>query len=319
MTLQVDSPQQGSALEGQGESVNPGDGKWATGRFQVTPAGPDQLPFSVLFGGFELTHATLSLSKLRVDLGPEGFLEADGSLELDKPEEVPIEMTLRLEEGDLAAISEELGLPPKRLSGRLSLQARLSGRLRAGEPLLAGLTGDVSLSAHNGNIGKEAPLLVALTQATEGLNPFANRDSIHFESMEATLELDRGRVLTDDFELEGPVRMRLSGWADYGRPSREIEGILGVFLFRRWDQILGSLPVVKSFIPGSDKGLVGAYFEVSGKLGEPKLTSLPVKSLTEELPDILTTPLKAIRSLLMTKRPKTKRWDGPRPGLPESQ
>jgi len=303
--------------EREEEVASPVEGRWAAGRFQVSPTQPDQLPFASLFGGFEFTGGTLSLSGLQVDLGPSGLLQGYGRLELDRSEEVPIEMALQLEEGDLAAIAEALSMPPKIVSGELSLRARLSGSLLAGQPLLTGLTGNASLSARDGTLGRELPLLMALAQATASFNPFS-REAIRFEAIEATLDLDRGRVATDDFELEGPVRMLLSGWADYGRPSREVDGILGVFLFRQWDQVLGNLPLVKSFLPGSDKGLVGAYFEIGGEVGEPKLTSLPAKSLADELPNVLSTPLEVIRSLFMTKKPKSKRWDGPRPGLPES-
>jgi hypothetical protein len=87
-----------------------------------------------------------------------------------------------------------------------------------------------------------------------------------------------------------------------------MEGVLGVFLFRGAGTLMETLPLVKVILPGSEKGLVGAYFNVSGEVGEPVLLALPGKSLAEDLPGVLSAPLKILQALL---------GDGDTPSIPE--
>jgi hypothetical protein len=293
--------------------VSLGEGSWAAGRFEVTPTESGQDLFSAMLGHFELSGSTLRLSKVRADLSPSGALRAAGSLDLDQPGEIPIEVTLHLAEADITALSETLGWPQLLVSGRLSLQARVSGPLHEEVSPLSDLTGDVSATARDGTIRKELPVVVAMARATEAFNRFASRDSLQFETIQTTLSLDRGRISTDDFRMESPLRVLASGWVDLGRPSQEIEAVVGVFLFRQANQVLGNLPVVSILIPGSDRGLVGAYFELSGQWNDPLVTSLPMKSLAEGLPDVLKTPLKMIQSMLTPGKRKTGPGDEPRP------
>jgi len=58
---------------------------------------------------------------------------------------------------------------------------------------------------------------------------------------------------------------------------------------------------------------VGAYFELSGQWNDPQVTSLPMKSLAEGLPDVLKTPLKMIQSILTPGKRKTEPADQPHP------
>jgi hypothetical protein len=311
LVLELRPARQEADTEGAPISLN--EGSWAAGRFEVTPREPEQSPVSAALGHFELSGSTLRLSQVRADLSPSGSLKAAGSLDLNQPGEIPIEVTLHIVEGDITGLSGTLGWPQLLVSGRLSLRARLSGALHEGIPPLSDLTGDITATARNGTIQKELPVVVAMAQATEGFNRLASRDSLQFETVQATLSLDRGRISTDDFRMESPLRVLASGWADLGRPSQEIEAVVGVFLFRQANQVLGNLPVVHILIPGSDSGLVGAYFELSGQWNDPLVTSLPMKSLAEGLPDVLKTPLKMIQSILTPGKRKTEPADQPHP------
>ena len=47
------------------------------------------------------------------------------------------------------------------------------------------------------------------------------------------------------------------------------------------DLLLGEIPVVNLLLPGSDRGLIGAYFEITGPVADPQVRAMPVKSLAE--------------------------------------
>jgi len=141
------------------------------------------------------------------------------------------------------------------------------------------------------------PLLLRLSRASEGYNPFADADELDYESMTATIGLDRGRLSTEDFELEGPLRVFATGRIDTRRTPVDIRAVVGIFLFRAPNQVLETLPLVRSFLPGSDRGLIGTYFDVKGPIAEPEVEALAMKTLMSGVPDAIKAPFKMLRLL----------------------
>jgi hypothetical protein len=76
-----------------------------------------------------------------------------------------------------------------------------------------------------------------------------------------------------------------------------IRAVVGIFLFRKPNQILENLPVLRFFLPGSDRGLIGTYFEVNGPINEPDVEALPLQSLMTGVPSAIKAPFKALRFL----------------------
>jgi hypothetical protein len=72
---------------------------------------------------------------------------------------------------------------------------------------------------------------------------------------------------------------------------------VGIFLFRTSGQILGTLPLVRSFLPGSERGLIGAYFEVKGPVDEPDVEALPLQTLMSNVPSAIKAPFKVLQFL----------------------
>ncbi|MEE8581856.1 MAG: AsmA-like C-terminal region-containing protein [Myxococcota bacterium] len=276
----------------------PSSSKWASGRFSIGAVDRGPLAFRTLEGRFAATGSVLSLAAIRAELDPTGSLRGYARLALDRPEVVGINMNLQLEDGDMSRLAGVLGFPRDFSTGLVAVEGSLVGELEPGRPLLSGLEGFVSVKARDGELRQRLPLLVALANATEGFNPFSDRDSVHYEAIETVLHFDRGRVSTDQFTIEGPMRIFASGHIDVDSTPARLEAVVGVFLLRQADLVLGNLPIIRSLIPGSNKGLVGAYFEVSGSLEDPEVTTLPAKTLVEGMPSIVKAPLKVLQFLL---------------------
>ena len=141
-------------------------------------------------------------------------------------------------------------------------------------------------------------MIVAIAAASDGFNPFASRLSLHYETIEGELHIQDGRMFVRQFELEGPIRVYASGSLAFGDAPHELDGVVGVFLFQRSRALLGKVPLVSLVVPGSDKGMVGAYFALDGSLEEPDVSTMKMKSLQEQLPDIITKPFELFHSLL---------------------
>jgi hypothetical protein len=289
--------------------------EWASGRFRVSPAEGDSLGFTSFSGHFALRLSTLLLSEVRAELEPTGWLEGHAAIELDQPEQFSPALSLHLVDGDLSRLFGTFGLPPELATGRLKLAGSLEGVVHPGTPVLSNLAGFASLVAVDGELRKKLPLVLAMAQATEGFNPFAAREAVSFETIESVLRFEGGIVSTEEFMLEGPMRVFASGELDLSQSSGQVDAVVGVFLFRQADRVLGNLPLVKNLI--SDKGMVGAYFELTGPLEDPKAKALPGKTLSESMPSVIKAPFKVLQFLLAPPRRQGRmEEDGDADGAP---
>ncbi len=273
--------------------------KWASGRFRIPEVNMSGLVFRDIRGFFLLQGQTLELHQIRSDLKPSGKLLGSADFNLGYPEHVPTESRFSIVSGDVESIGPTIGFSPGYATGRLHLSAELKGALRPQTPLLADLAGQFRVDARDGELQtNELPLLIEIAHASEGYNEYAQRDSIAFESIKSTLKVEDGRISTDDFKLEGPVRIYVSGTIDATRPPNEIIGVLGLFFFRGAGQIMERIPLVKAILPGSEKGLVGAYYQVDGTFDRPHVELLRGKSFAEDLPDVLLAPYALLNTVL---------------------
>ena len=101
------------------------------------------------------------------------------------------------------------------------------------------------------------------------------------------------------FFLRGTVVDGSNARADIDTNPRPvtIRAVVGIFLFRKPNQLLDSLPVLKYFLPGSERGLIGTYFRVDGPLAEPEVDALPLQSLMSGVPSAIKAPFRALRFL----------------------
>ena len=114
---------------------------------------------------------------------------------------------------------------------------------------------------------------------------------------QTTIISDFSALFGADFEIEGPLRVFANAAIDTNEKPGRIKAVVGIFLFRGPNQILETLPLVRSFLPGSERGLVGAYFEVKGGLSEPSVEALPMATLASAVPSAIKAPFKVLRLL----------------------
>lgn len=284
----------------------PGDegSSWFKGRVQVGAAPEGPLGFRELSGELSAAASTLHLSQVAIELDSGGRIQGDLALNLDSAGSVGTRSTFKLVDGDVSRLSGLFGAPRDLATGTVNLHGTLEGPVAPEQSLLAELVGDVSLHAEEGELRQRIPMVVAVATATEGFNPFSARESVRYETVDASFQLDRGAVRCEGFELEGPMRVFASGDLELGEEST-IDAVVGVFLFRQADRMLGRLPLVKNLI--SDKGLVGAYFGVRGPFDDPEVRTLPGKTLAESMPNVVKAPFKVLEFLLSPRDPEEPR------------
>ena len=299
-----ENPNASSAPESiASESPNPeptseaADLRWGSARFEVEFRPRPRLPFRSATGFARLEGSRLIGNDIDVELEPEGKAALRVSLDLAEPEFVDLDLSFAITGARFEGMSEFVALPPDLTTGRVGATGSLSGPIRPDTTFIAELDGRVRIEAEEGRILTSLPLLLRLGKATEGYNPFANADELQYESMTGTLNLEHGRLQVEDFEIEGPLRVYANVRLDTNRRPARIRAVVGIFLFRSGGEILGNLPLLRSFLPGSDRGLIGAYFKVKGPVDSPDVEALPLKTLMSSVPDAIKAPFKALRFL----------------------
>lgn len=283
-------------------------GPWGRGRFRLEP-GPEEepgqedepmRPLSRMSGEFTLSESSVRLSGVEVTVSSNAHIAADIAVDLGDENVLPVALQGRLDDADFAEVGPAIGLPERFVTGRVEVDADIVGHLERGQNLYAGLTGTIRASARDGKIRQNVPIAVKIATATDGFNPFAKSDKLKYQTIETELALEDGRLTANRLELEGPVRIYATGTLDFARPPQEIDAVVGVFLFQRIRELLGMVPLVNLVVPGSDKGMVGAYFRVRGPWDDPDVDAMKLKSFKEELPDIITAPVDFIQWLWKT-------------------
>jgi hypothetical protein len=213
-------------------------------------------------------------------LRPRGDLAGTVDLDLSKPDAVPFRARVELAGGSLSDLMYDVKLDGAAARGTTEADADLTGELRIGVPLLAGLQGTADLRLRDGEINKRMNVLFSIAQASDTLNPFRSRETIPFEKIDAPLALAGGIARTEAFSLQGPaLRMVGTGQVDLVRPPNATEAVIGIFYFRALDRVIGIVPLLNRMLLGPDDNLVSTYFAVSGPWADPAASLIPTKSI----------------------------------------
>ena len=289
----------GTSEQGVSDSSGstPNSDRWGSGRFELEFRPRPRLPFQRAVGFFRLDGFNLVGNEIEIELAPVGQAALRAGVDLRDPDSIGLDLSFAITEASFDGLSEFVALPPELVSGDVGATGSLSGLVRPNTSFIAELDGRVRVEAKDGRIKTSLPLLLRLGKASEGYNPFANADELQYESMTGTIELEHGRLSIEDFEIEGPLRVFANARLDTNRKPADIRAVVGIFLFRTSGQILGNLPLVRSFLPGSERGLIGAYFEVEGPVNEPRVEALPLQTLMSSVPSAIKAPFKVLRFL----------------------
>jgi len=271
--------------------------RWGSGEVEIEFRPRPHLPFARATGWFRLDAARFVARDVEIALAPQGTIETRGAVGLEAPDSIGLDLSFALTDGRFESLSEFIALPPHLITGGLGATGTLAGRVRPDAPFIAELDGQVRAEAKSGRVALTVPLLLRLSKATEGYNPFANEHEVDYETMAATIAFEHGHLDSQDFVIEGPLRVYAKARIDTNPRPVGIRAVVGIFLFRAPNQILSNLPILRSLLPGSERGLVGAYFEVDGPIGEPRIEALPLATFLTAVPSAIKTPMKVLQYL----------------------
>ncbi len=297
LTLAPPPPVEDPAADAQRRKEARARNRWADGRFEMSFRPRPSLPFERATGVLRFEGSKLFLDDVDLEVQNRGSIAARFALDLDAPDTVGFDTSFALMEGRLEEIGPFVALPADLATGSIDASGTLRGRVRPNANFIEELAGRVRADARDGKVETSLPLMFRLAKATEGYNPFAGENELQFETMGGSFVIDRGAISVQDFEIEGPLRVFARADIDTVAAPAEIRAVVGIFLFRKPNALLESLPLVRSFLPGSELGLIGTYFEVDGPIAEPDIEAMPLQSLMTSVPDVIKAPFKVLRQL----------------------
>ena len=271
--------------------------RWGQARFEAEFRPRRWLPFEHATGLLRFEGTRVFFDDLDVRVVERGTFAARMQLDLDRDDSVGFDTSFALTEGELTQIGPFVALPQDLTRGDIEASGSLTGRLRPGQGFISELTGNVRADARNGNVRLSLPLLLRLAKATEGYNPNASEGELTYETMGGSFAIDHGTLSVQDFEIEGPLRVFAQAELNTNERPVPIRGVVGIFLFRKPNAILENLPIIRSFLPGSERGLIGTYFEVKGPVGDPEVEAMPLETLMTGVPEVIKAPFKVLRQL----------------------
>lgn len=121
--------------------------------------------------------------------------------------------------------------------------------------------------------------LLNVSQLIAGKLPDMNTDGMPFTLMEGSLRILDGRARTEDMRVNSEA-MNLSIIGDQSLVDSRIDFNLGVMPLRTVDKVITSIPIAGWILAGDNKALLTAHFKIEGTSDNPKVTPVPIGSVS---------------------------------------
>jgi autotransporter translocation and assembly factor TamB len=164
----------------------------------------------------------------------------------------------------------------QRLTGRLTVTGTLQGEGEA-EAFLRSLNGAIRLSLENGRIGEAGLLprvlsLLNIRGLTEGSEANAPGRGTPYRRASADVTVAGGFARTQNLLLEAPAASA-SAVGSLSLIDATLNADVAVRPLQNLDRFLAKIPFADWLLGGKEKGLIIAYYKVTGTLSKPEMTA----------------------------------------------
>lgn len=122
--------------------------------------------------------------------------------------------------------------------------------------------------------------LLNISQIFAGNLPDMNKEGMPFSLLDGSLQIEAGLIQTEDLKITSEA-MNLSAVGSQKFSDDSLNFTLGVMPLRTVDKIITSIPIAGWVLAGSDKALITAQFKIEGTSAEPKVTPIPIDSVSK--------------------------------------
>lgn len=196
----------------------------------------------------------------------------------------PLKISGHAEEIDASILHQKLfekrGLVSGLLRGDFYIEGD-PGNGRFWQEAKGGIHGQIS----NGTLRKFHGLakmfsLLNVSQIFAGKLPDMDKEGMPFSLLEGSVQINAGQATTKDLKITSEA-MNLSAVGTHNLVDDTIDFTLGVKPLRTVDKIITSIPIAGWILAGEEKALITAHFKIEGTSESPRVTAIPIDSVSK--------------------------------------
>ena len=288
-------------------SLDPPAQPWLSGRFTFDATRLGRWHVRGATGRVVANGARLDLPGTTLEFGPGGQIQGRVGIDLGVADTLPFSAEAQFAGVDLLNVWRAADFERGALGGTLYGGGAIEGQLRPGLNPLGDARGLLALHARDGRIHRKIPIMVAIALASNEFNPFADREELPYQAIDAVARVKKGKLVFDNLQLHAPtLRMGATGKGGVV-PPYSLEGVLGLFFFPGLDSLIDRVPILNRVILGRNGNFVGAYFTVTGAWDKPEASLIPIQTiatgpagfLTEGIPGFVLGGIRRIQSVIL--------------------
>ena len=269
---------------------------------------------------FQKTEALISGDRERLTIYPIKFNSGTGwcraRVEFDYTEQLaPLKISGYVHKIDATTIHRDLFQRPGLIKGLMKGDFYIEGN-PSDDFFWHNARGGIHMRVKNGVLREFHTLakvfsLLNISQLFSGNLPDINKEGMPFSLLESSYKIGDGKISTKDLTVTSES-MNLSAVGSHNLVSDNLDITLGVMPLRTVDKILTAVPVAGWVLTGENKALLTAYFKIEGKAENPKVSAIPIESVSETIfglfNRIVGLPVKLIKGIgsIFEKKPQKK-------------
>jgi hypothetical protein len=270
---------------------------WLSGRIALDALEVGELRPTNVRARIDAVGTDVRLSEVTAEIAG-GTLAGSGHVALGEPGRAPFSFDLEARDFDAAPVATAFELPDDSVVGRGRAKGRIAGSLRPGGRFATEGELDVHLELKDGSVAK-LPGLVALARlpSLSGVSGLLGRP-LPYDQLTVDFKLANGRLGLADAKLLGSqLRMLGSGEMDLNTPTKESDLVVALLFLQTLDSVIGTLPIVRNVILGSDRNLLALYFRLQGPRDDMTVTPLPPERVRDIVGFASSAVMKGVRTL----------------------
>jgi uncharacterized protein YhdP len=214
--------------------------------------------------------------KVRIDFGANGAPRYQLSYKLN---EVSAELFMKA-----------AGVRKQQITGTMTLQGELTAKGKTGDEIKKTALGSTKIQLEEGSIRKFAIFskifsILNISQLLKFQLPDMVAGGMPYNEITATLAIKDGMISCNDLYVDSDA-LNISAVGKVDLVKDELDATIGVKPLQTVDKVVSHIPIVGWILTGKNKTLVTAYFEAKGKLEDPTVTAIPVRSMAKGVFDI---------------------------------
>ena len=200
------------------------------------------------------------------------------------------QVSFNLDKVSAEKVAHAVGIKKQEIIGELSMEGELTAKGKTGADIKQTALGSVKFTIEDGSLRRFATLskifsLLNVSQLLKLQLPDMVSGGMPFNAITGSIAIRDGIVSSDDLFVDSDA-MNISAVGKLDMVKEELDATIGVQPLQTVDRVVSRIPIVGWILTGKDRTLITAYFEAKGKVDDPKVSAIPVKSMAKGVFDI---------------------------------